>query len=364
MRVMHVIDSLGVGGAERSLTDLAVRTRDLGVNVSVCLTRGGGDLLSSLPPDIPVRSLERHGRWDWSAAARFSDWVDQQWPDVLHVHGRSSFVFVATAKAVGRVATPVLLHDHFGDASRLAWALRAGRGTLARYVACSPALEASARSLGVPQERAETIEAAIDVERFRLIGRTQARTALGLPLELTIAVNVGGVRPEKGHDVLLDALAYRDLPNSFHVFVIGGTRDERYAARCFEQAARPHLASVITFLGERADVPLWLAAADFAVHPSRIESGPLALIEYMASELPTVCTRTGAAAEIAERCGVGGFVDPGNMLRLRQEIERALYAPPGKRRERGLRARQAALENLDLGRRISRWIEAYSKAMV
>ncbi len=53
----------------------------------------------------------------------------------------------------------------------------------------------------------------------------------------------------------------------------------------------------LTFLGERADVPDLLAAADLVVLPSLFEGLPLVVLEAMALALPVVATRIGGTIE-------------------------------------------------------------------
>ena len=144
MRVMHVIDELGVGGAERSLVELARGAVQSGAQVSVCLTRGQDPPAWELPEGVPVERLRRGSRWQLSSAKRFHEALSRRQPHILHLHGRSSLAFAAAAQSLGVPTPPLLLHDHDGDGSRRAWVLRAARRRLARYVASSPALRARA----------------------------------------------------------------------------------------------------------------------------------------------------------------------------------------------------------------------------
>ena len=362
MRVMHVIDQLGIGGAERCLVEIALASQREGMEVSVCATRGGGAMEARLPARVPFRNLGRRSRWELSATTKFSEWVRERRADVLHVHGRSSLLFVAASRRLGRLPTPALLHDHYGDGNRSAWVLRLCRDAITRYVASSPRLEQSAWKAGVPRGRTETISASLPLSRFSAGRKSAARARLGLPPHAVAAVAVGGLRSQKGYDILLQALAGLNAPTNFRVYLLGGVRDAAYARRLRGQARALALSDRIVFLGERTDTDDWLAAADFSVHAARVESGPLALIEQMAAGLPTVCTRVGAVAAIAEESGAEGFVNPEDPASLRSEMERLLSSSREERRARGGFGRRIAEQKFDLNRRFDQWKSAYLRA--
>lgn len=361
MRVMHVIDRLALGGAERTVVELARGCRSAGIDASVCLTRGGGALSHSLPQGTELFTLNRRHRWDFSAASRFADCARSARADVLHVHGRSSLLFVRAAGALRRLP-PTLLHDHYGDGSRAAWALRLGAHTIARYVACSQEVERRAWKSGVPRSRTETIPAALHLSDRRCMDRRQARRRLGLDADGLIAVCVGGLRREKGQDLLLEALSIAGGVDGLTTYLVGGSRDDRFADRLRRRIPDLGLTRAVELAGERSDVWTWLAAADFAVHPSRIESGPLALIEYLAAGLPVVCSRAGEAARIAEEAGVEGFTSPGDVRSLRREIDLIRNLTAEERARRGKTGRRAAERELDLSQRLPAWVCAYERA--
>src|SRR5262245_34387667 len=115
MHVMHVIDSLCLGGAERMLVDIANATAADGHRVSACITRDGRDLANELRPDVPLWVLARQKRFDWTALKQFASIIQEQKVDLLHAHGRSTFSFAATVRTFGLIRTPILLHDHYGQ---------------------------------------------------------------------------------------------------------------------------------------------------------------------------------------------------------------------------------------------------------
>jgi glycosyltransferase involved in cell wall biosynthesis len=149
-------------------------------------------------------------------------------------------------------------------------------------------------------------------------------------------VVVANLRPEKGHDVLIDAASevLRRFPDARFELVGGGAERAALAARATERG----VAHAFTFLGHRDDVPERLATADMFVLPSRSEAFPNALLEAMAAGLPVVASSVGGVLELVENGRNGFLVPAGNAFALADRICR-LMADPSLGRRLGVAAR-------------------------
>lgn len=360
--VLHVIDRLARGGAERMLVDLANIASADGWRVSVCITRQGGELVSELAREIQLLELGRSRRLDWPAMRRLAAFVRDRKVDVLHVHGRSSFSMVALMKACGLVSHPIILHDHFSieiDDSIPMWFKLVGRHMLDHYVGVYESLFTWACSAGVCPERVHVIGNALDLRR---LASGATIPAASLPHSLPphpVGVAVGGIRPEKGTDTLLRALAMVPRDRAFSVFVIGGMADPDFGLRCTQLCTKLGINDRVMFLGQRSDVLELLQIADFAIMPSRSESGPLVLIEYMAFGLPFVSTRIGEVSNKAERLGLPEFVSPDDPSALARAMVRLLDLPEAVRRRRGEQGREVVRRHFDLRTVMRKWYGLY-----
>ncbi|MBL8133248.1 MAG: glycosyltransferase family 4 protein [Anaerolineae bacterium] len=367
MHVLHVIDSLALGGAERMLVDIANATAADGHRVSVCITRSETLLTSELRPDIQTLVLGRARRFDLEPMRRFAHYVNANGVQIIHAHGRTSFTFVAFVKTLRLIGAPILLHDHYGgietDASIPSWFRLWGRFMLDAYVGVYERLTEWAVSAGVPRHRAETIGNALDFVRLRQPSPSSLRLEQQIPVDTRIGMVICGIRQEKGVDLLLESLAQIQPARPYIVFIVGADNQPEYAERCRRQVIDLELADHVRFLGPRQDAATLAHSADFAVMPSRSESGPLVLIEYMAAGLPFAAFSVGNISRRAAQLGTPGFVPPQDAAALAREIEGLLALPDDALRQRGQIGFAVAEQEFSIQTRLPDWYRAYAKAM-
>lgn len=136
------------------------------------------------------------------------------------------------------------------------------------------------------------------------------------------AVVVANFRHCKGHDVLLDALELVKRPLAVRLLGEGPLREPtRHAA-----LARG-LGDRITFVEPPADVVKELIGAQFAIHPSRTEGLPNAVLEELAAGLPIVATDVGATGLVVTDGVTGFLVPPENPERLAERIAELAASP-------------------------------------
>jgi glycosyltransferase involved in cell wall biosynthesis len=171
----------------------------------------------------------------------------------------------------------------------------------------------------------------------RAEARARLRRELGTAPEAAVIVQASRLEAWKGHSLLIEALGrLRDEPG-WVAWVAGGVQrphEQDYMDRLQAEARSAGIADRVQFLGQRADVPQLLAAADIHCQPN---TGPepfgIAFIEALYAGLPVVSTRLGGAAEIVnETCGV--LVPPDDPAALASALG-ALIADPEARARLG-----------------------------
>jgi glycosyltransferase involved in cell wall biosynthesis len=218
-------------------------------------------------------------------------------------------------------------------------------------VANSSAAAAQLRDEGLGDDKIHVIPNGVDCAAFAAPDRTRPMRTI---------VTVANLRPEKGHDTLIEAaplIVQRHPDVEFQIIGDGPLR-----AALVRQVNLRGLRSKFTFLGERPDVAERLAAADLFVLPSRSEACPNGVLEAMASSLPVVASRVGGVPELIERDVNGVLIDadaPGQLAAAVIDlIERPAHA-----RALGRAARQTAVQRFAFDRMVARFAALYLSAL-
>jgi glycosyltransferase involved in cell wall biosynthesis len=163
----------------------------------------------------------------------------------------------------------------------------------------------------LPADRVHVAEPAVDPTDLA------AGTAAGGAL-----LCVAAVVPDKGHDVLLDALAtVMDL--SWHCVCVGSLdRDPAFVSDLRRRSLDGGLDDRVRFVGTRtgADLDHSYAAADLLVLASRAETYGMVVIEALARGLPVIAADVGGLMEAlghgADGTRPGRLVPPGDPAAL------------------------------------------------
>jgi glycosyltransferase involved in cell wall biosynthesis len=252
--------------------------------------------------------------------------------DLVHAHGlRAGLVAAAARRAAGLRSVPLVLTLHnalLQDGGRLSGLLRRVEATTIRaadlVLAVSGDLAANARQAGARDVRVAPVMAPPRPPATR--PRAEVRAELGLDAGRPLVVAVARLHPQKGYDVLLEALGRWGAREPVPLVAIAGDGPLRD-----ELAARIRAGRLpVTLLGRRDDVADLLGAADVCVLPSRWEGSPLVAQEALRAGTPLVATRAGGMPELL---GDGAYLVPvGDADALAAALHDVLTDPDRARR--------------------------------
>ena len=314
VRVLHLIaNRWWTGGADPAL-DLARSLRRRGHEVLfACI---GGDALEAqaraagLPP-VETISLERTARpWvlvrDLRGLRRL---VTERRVDLVHAHLTHDHWL--TALAIMGTGVRLVRTVHHRRALRRGPAARWLIGRTDQVIAVSSGIAAVARAAGVAADRLAVVGGAVDTARF-VPGADGAavRAELGLG-DRPVVGCVARLRPDRGHDVLLRAMAcLRARVPELRLLLVGRGEGRPAIDRLIEEL---DLRETVVLAGYRGpDLPAVLTAMDcFALLQGGSEESCRAALEAMAAGRPVVAGRTGALPDTVVDGETGWVVDGG-----------------------------------------------------
>jgi len=294
IRVLHVIDSLDLGGAQTALLNL-VRFRDREkFSLTVAPMHGRGIFAGALEKEnVEVVSLSA-AKWPPAYVLSLPRLLRRAGFDVAHFHLFGANWIGKPLAALCGVRVRVT-DDQCNDRYRTdrAWRLAVDRATnlLSSHIF---AVSASTRDCltgreKIPASKISLLPNAVDTERFRPASetvRSAAREELGLNAGGVVVAGLGRLHPQKNWPLFLRLAArFPETP-----FVIAGTGPE-------EERLRSLAPANVRFAGFR-DARTMLAAADIFLLTSDYEGTPMTLLEAMACGVPSVVSAVDGCAEV------------------------------------------------------------------
>lgn len=324
-RVLYLSHAFMVGGAEEMVLNLVRHLPAERYEPMVCAIHQPGPVGDEIAATgVPFRTLGRvPGLRDPLAVAALYRFLREVRPDIVHT-------FLLTASLYGRLAaiaarvpivigTEVNLYQrkqrHHAIAERL---LMAGTDSVVASAASVKAFYVE--QIGADPSRVDVVYNAVDFDMLRTtLTREQVRAAIGVPAGAMTAGVIARLTDQKGHHVLLEALAATPGLASLHLVVIG---DGPLRSALEAQAAALGLSSRVHFLGARRDLGDLLSAMDIFVLPSLWEGLPLSLVLAMGAALPAVSTRVAGIPEVVDDGATGLLVPPSDAAALGAALAR------------------------------------------
>ncbi len=359
MYVLHVINNLVVGGAERFLLELATAQAAIGWRVG---------LLTLVEPN-PLAAWARKDRMGYTCLGRtrlndprllldVRNALARERPDVVHTHLFYADFFGRLAARWMNVAAIVSTEHSTAGGTLSRKRQRGMRWTASiphRLVAVSSAArDRMAERLGLDPSTLHVIPNGIHVEAWRS-ATARPRAELGFADDAFLVGSVGRLIESKAYDDLLRGVARLQDPR-VQVVMVG---DGPYADALRRLADELGLAAQVHWLGSRSDVAALLKMLDVFVLPSLWEGHSVALLEAMAAGCACVVSDI---PELVETLGEAGVAFPRRDPERLARVLRSLLDAPDRRREYGVQAQRAA-ESYSIEKAAQRYASLYNEIL-
>jgi len=329
-RVTFLASTLETGGAERMIREFALRLDRRKYEPSVvCLNARGevGEEISSR--GVPVMSRIMRSKFDPLSLPRLRQTLKKLATDLLFCLEHRDAIVLGTLASLGlveRVFVAVHCTRLWGGRKSLGlttrWSLRFVERVLAVGENQASYL---AQEEGVARDKIAVVPNGIELSELdNMPSPTEIRRVLEIPADSPVIGIVAALRPEKNHELFLEAasLVLREIPDVHFVIIGGGKR----MALLENLATSLGIRDRVHFTGRRSDGRVLIQAFDVAVlcsHPV-VETLPIFLMEAMALGKPVISTRVGDVSSLVEDGGTGLLVPPGSREELRTAIIRLL----------------------------------------
>ncbi|WP_333600071.1 glycosyltransferase [Flavobacterium sp.] len=340
MRIVQIIDSLEVGGAEKMAVNYANALSERIEFSGLVTTRNEGDLKVQISAKVNYLFLEKQKTIDFSAALRLKKYCKTNRVDLIHSHSSSYFIALLVKLLYPKIK--IIWHDHNGMSEYIStketYALKLASFFFEGIIVVNHKLKHWA-------EKRLNCRKVIYFPNFTSYGATIAPNTVleGTPGKRILCL--ANLRDQKNHFFLLkiaEKLKESNPDWTFHL--IGKDFKDKYSKEVKKKIKEKQLDTNVYVYGSRNDVFHIINQSDIAILTSKSEGLPVALIEYGLSKVPVVSTKVGEIPLIISN-GINGFITDIDDVAVFLESLQKLIADENVRRKFGNALYDTIMEN-------------------
>lgn len=321
MRVLHTINSLGTGGAEKGIIDTLPLYKKRGVKVDLLLLNGTKTpFFKELEktPEVDIYRIGNGSLFNPLLIFRIIPFMKKY--EVVHAHLFPAFYWTALAKILSGSKAKLIVTKHTTSNRRMdySWGTKKVEKWMlnryARIVSISPEVDSVMKEyLQFPSDKFSLIEKGVDLT---MIGKAEPSSEVFFGVKddkERILIQVSSFRTPKDQRTVIKALAL--LPQNVKLLLVG---DGPQRADCEKLTEELHVADRVKFLGTRTDVPQLLKASDILIQSTGFEGLCMAIVEGMAAGKPVVASDVPGVRRVVS--GAGLFFPFGDEKTLAKNI--------------------------------------------
>lgn len=304
MKVLHIITSLNIGGAEKLMVDLLPQLKNRGVEAELLLFVGNRTMFyDQLEREgIKITSLSDRGSvYNPLHIIRLHRFLKQNRFDVIHTHITAPQLFASIVAMLCSMTLVTTEHSTTNHRRDWKWYYLIDKwmyGKYSKVICISDATKENIREyLGCDKEDEKflTVCNGVDVDKF-----VKAQTQSDYQTNKKVLTMVAGFRYQKDQDTLIRAMQHLSK-EEYELWLVGdGTRRRDLEGLVAELG----LNEQVKFWGIRGDVPSLLKSSDVVVMSSHIEGFGLAAVEGMSVGKPFIASDVDGLNDVTRDAGL------------------------------------------------------------
>lgn len=295
MRIVLVLHSHTLGGAENQLFRLAKRLKNDGHEIAYAGPRDSWLADKLMSEGIKTVHIPMHGFYDIYSLIKLVYFLKKFKPDIVRGDlTRGAFYAGLAAKFVD---IPSVGSAHSTNTwKHFKW--------VDKIITVSDAVNNFLKSKGYQEERLIRIYNGVDIKPKNIEDRIKIRQELGIAENEVVFGMISRIIHDKGHDIALEAFVKAGRPGKL---VIVGDYNTDFGDFLMQKVEELNLNGYVIWTGQKDDVFPYLTSFDVFLAPSRREAMSLSIIEAMGMGLPIIGSKVGGNPEQIEH-GKNGFL--------------------------------------------------------
>lgn len=325
MKILHVINSLATGGAEKLIIETIPLLASKGFTVDLLLLDGSNTPFLRQLQDLNccnIFCLSRYSVYNPILIYKIVPYLKKY--NLIHVHLFPAQYWVVFAKAISFSKTKLIFTEHNTSNRRMNYYLfRIVDKYIYQFydkiICISPEVnESLSKYIVFKREDLYTIENGINLD-FKVIPRLVNDDLLLSKFKISdrLLIQVAGFREQKDQKTVIRAMQH--LPDNIKLLLVG---DGVLRQDCQKFVKNLNLTDRVFFLGSRNDVPQLLDQATISIVSSHWEGFGLVAVEGMAAGIPVIASDVNGLSNVVH--GAGLLFTKGDHQQLGRLINRLL----------------------------------------
>ena len=303
MKILQVINTLNMGGAEKLLVDIILELKNE-IDIEVYVLDGKKTLLKRKLEDNKIvihnagtdsfKSL-KHMMWLIKNAKNY---------DIIHSHLSYSQYYLAATKIFSKKIKSITTEHSTNNNRRNSKVFRLFEkfiyGSYDYVVTINKSTRSSMLSWqsSLSKENVVVINNGVNLRSF-IDSNKEVSDEILHRTDIKKILMVAAFREEKNHELMIDAI--KQLEENYHLILVGrGERKEQIE----DYISKNKLQERIHTLGLREDIPQIMKNCDIFVLPSKWEGFGIVAIEAMAAGLPVIASNVEGLAQVVSDAGI------------------------------------------------------------
>ena len=293
IKVLQIIDSLNVGGAEVLAVNIANSFIDFGIESHICSTRKKGFLLDKINEKVNYIFLNKRNTLDIKALFKNKKYIKKNKINIIHAHSTSLFFSCCLKLLCPKLK--LFWHNHTGANCKLRGSKLIVIQFLTRFTTGIINVNNELNEWAVNKLKHKKT---IRLNNFTVFIDLNKKTKLkGIKNKRIICV--AAFRPEKDHLNLLKSFKkVVKIKANWSLHLVGKDNKNEYSKKISNYIVKNNLEKNVFTYGMRSDVKHILNQSAIGVLSSVNEGLPLTLLEYGLAKLPVLTTDVGECKKV------------------------------------------------------------------
>lgn len=300
MRVLQLIDSLDLGGAERVAVEYANMLSQHIEQSYLCASRLEGKLVSTIYPEVNYFFLNRKGTLDYDAIKRLNSYIKKEKITTIHAHSTS--YFIATLLKIKNPEIILIWHNHSGASIHLSGIKMRVLRFCSKYFNTIISVNEDLVTWAHKKLKSRKVLYLPNFVNFSKEIAPFEEKIKGTPGKRIVCL--ANLRNPKGHQFLIESFVsvQKEIPQAT-LHLIGKDFNDAYSDALKTLIKQHQFEENVFIYGQLSNPESILEQCDIGVLASSSEGLPMALLEYGRAKLAVVVTDVGYCPEVVKEYG-------------------------------------------------------------